>query len=74
MLLEKLGEGAVLAFRVFSEFTIRYMYRGGNNNYLNHITFCVLTNMKIDYGAGESFKHLEQMKQVHYFLHKQMYH
>ena len=56
MLPEKLGEGAPLAFRVPSEFTIRYMYRGGNNNYLNHITFCALTNMKIDYGAGEKFQ------------------
>jgi len=55
MLPEKLGEGAPLAFRVPSEFTIRYMYRGGNNDYLNHITFCALTDMKIDYGAGEKF-------------------
>ena len=55
MLPEKLGEGAPLAFRVPSEFTIRYMYRGGNNDYLNHLTFCALTDMKIDYGAGEKF-------------------
>ena len=56
MLPEKIGEGAPLAFRVPSEFTIRYMYRGQNNNYLNHITFCALANMKIDYGAGEKFQ------------------
>ena len=55
MLPEKLGTGAPLAFRVPSEFTIRYMYRGKNNDYLNHITFCALTDMKIDYGAGEKF-------------------
>ena len=53
---EKLGEGAPLAFRVPSEFTIRYMYRGGANNYLNHLTFCALTNMKIDYGGGERYQ------------------
>ena len=56
MLPEKLGEGAPLAFRVPSEFTIRYMYRGFNNNYLNHLTFCALTNMKIDYGGGEKYQ------------------
>ena len=56
MLPEKLGEGAPLAFRVPSEFTIRYMYRGGANNYLNHLTFCALTNMKIDYGGGERYQ------------------
>ena len=56
MLPEKLGEGAPLAFRVPSEFTIRYMYRGGENNYLNHLTFCALTNMKIDYGGGEKYQ------------------
>ena len=56
MLPEKLGEGAPLAFRVPSEFTIRYMYRGGPNNYLNHLTFCALTNMKIDYGGGERYQ------------------
>ena len=55
MLPEKLGTGAPLAFRVPSEFTIRYMYRGRNNDYLNHITFCALTDMKVDYGAGEKF-------------------
>ena len=56
MLPEKLGTGAALAFRVPSEFTIRYMYRGGPNNYLNHLTFCALTNMKIDYGGGERYQ------------------
>ncbi len=59
MLPEKLGEGAPLAFRVPSEFTIRYMYRGGNNNYLNHMTMCALIDMKIDYGAGEKFTTLK---------------
>tara|TARA_Y100001937_G_scaffold116085_1_gene167626 strand:- start:418 stop:1470 length:1053 start_codon:yes stop_codon:yes gene_type:complete len=56
MLPEKLGKGAPLAFRVPSEFTIRYMYRGAENNYLNHLTFCALTNMKIDYGGGERYQ------------------
>ena len=56
MLPEKLGEGAPLGFRVPSEFSIRYMYRGGNNNYLNHVSMCALTDMKIDYGAGEKFQ------------------
>ena len=56
MLPEKLGQGAPLAFRVPSEFTIRYMYRGAENNYLNHLTFCALTNMKIDYGGGERYQ------------------
>lgn len=55
MLPEKIGTGAALAFRVPSEFTIRYMYRGGENNYLNHITFCALTDMKVDYGGGEKY-------------------
>ena len=55
MLPEKLGTGAALAFKVPSEFTIRYMYRGAENDYLNHITFCALTDMKVDYGAGEKF-------------------
>ncbi len=53
MLPEKLGRGSAIAFRVPSEFTIRYMYRGTNNDYLNHITFCALTDMKVDYGGGE---------------------
>ena len=55
MLPEKLGTGTPLAFRVPSEFTIRYMYRGMNNNYLNKMTFCALTDMKVEYGAGEKF-------------------
>ena len=55
MLPEKLGTGSPLAFRVPSEFTIRYMYRGMNNDYLNKMTFCALTDMKVEYGAGEKF-------------------
>jgi len=55
MLPEKLGTGSALAFRVPSEFTIRYMYRGRENDYLNHLTFVALTDMKVDYGSGEKF-------------------
>ena len=55
MLPEKLGTGSTLAFRVPSEFTIRYMYRGRENDYLNHLTFVALTDMKVDYGSGEKF-------------------
>ena len=54
MLPEKLGTGAALAFRVPSEFTIRYMYRGKDNGYLNTITYCALTDMKVNYG-GERY-------------------
>jgi len=55
MLPEKLGTGAAMVFRVPAEFTIRYMYRGHDNNYLNHITHCALTDMKVDYGGGEKY-------------------
>ena len=55
MLPEKLGTGAALAFRVPSEFTIRYMYRGHANAYLHTQTFCALTDMKINYGGGEKY-------------------
>jgi len=55
MLPEKLGTGAALAFRVPSEFTIRYMYRGYENAYLNTITYCALTDMKVDYNSGEKY-------------------
>lgn len=55
MLPEKLGSGAALAYRVPSEFTIRYMYRGYDNAYLNSITYCALTDMKVDYNSGEKF-------------------
>ena len=55
MLPEKVGTGAALLFRVPSEFTIRYMYRGFDNNYLNQITHCALSNMKVDYGGGEKY-------------------
>ena len=55
MLPEKLGTGAALAFRVPAEFTIRYMYRGHDNNYLNHLTFCALSDMKVSYGGGEKY-------------------
>ena len=55
MLPEKLGTGSALVFRVPSEFTIRYMYRGKENRYLNTVTFCALTDMKIDYGGGEKY-------------------
>ena len=55
MLPEKLGTGSALAYRVPSEFTIRYMYRGAENNYLNHLTYCALTDMKVEYGSGEKF-------------------
>ena len=41
--------------RVPSEFTIRYMYRGKENRYLNTVTFCALTDMKVDYGGGEKY-------------------
>ena len=55
MLPEKLGKGSALAFRVPSEFSIRYMYRGRENNYLNQIALCALTNMSVEYGAGEKY-------------------
>jgi hypothetical protein len=55
MLPEKLGTGAALAFRIPSEFTIRYMYRGNDNGYLNTITYCALTDMKVSYGGGEKY-------------------
>ena len=55
MLPEKLGQGSALAFRVPSEFSIRYMYRGKENNYLNQIALCALTNMSVVYGAGEKY-------------------
>jgi hypothetical protein len=55
MLPEKLGTGAALAFRVPSEFTIRYMYRGHANAYLHTQTFCALTDMKVNYGGGEKY-------------------
>ena len=55
MLPEKLGTGSALTFRIPSEFTVRYMYRGAENNYLNHLTYCALTDMKVDYGSGEKF-------------------
>ena len=55
MLPEKLGTGAALAFRVPSEFTIRYMYRGHANGYLNTMTYSALTDMKVDYGGGEKY-------------------
>ncbi len=55
MLPEKLGTGSALVFRVPSEFTIRYMYRGKENRYLNTVTFCALTDMKVDYGGGEKY-------------------
>jgi len=56
MLPEKLGTGAALAFRIPSEFTIRYMYRGKANGYLNTITYCALTDMKVSYGGSEKFR------------------
>ena len=55
MLPEKVGYGAALAYRVPSEFTIRYMYRGHDNNYLNHLTYCALDNLKVDYGGDEKY-------------------
>ena len=55
MLPEKLGTAAALGFRVPAEFTIRYMYRGHDNNYLNHLTFCALSDMKVSYGGGEKY-------------------
>ena len=55
MLPEKLGTGAALAYRVPAEFTVRYMYRGRENQYLNQLTFCALTDMKVDYGGGEKY-------------------
>ena len=55
MLPEKLGTGAAIAFRVPAEFTIRYMYRGHDNNYLNQLTYCALENMKVNYGGSEKY-------------------
>ena len=55
MLPEKLGQGSALAFRVPSEFSIRYMYRGMENNYLNQIALSALTNMTVSYGGEEKF-------------------
>ena len=49
MLPEKLGPGAALAFRVPSEFTIRYMYTGHANAYLHTQTFCALTDMFVSF-------------------------
>ena len=55
MLPEKIGKGSALAFRVPSEFSIRYMYRGMENNYLNQIALSALTNMTVAYGGDEKF-------------------
>ena len=55
MLPEKIGRGSALAFRVPSEFSIRYMYRGAENNYLNQIALCALTNMTVSYGGDDKY-------------------
>ena len=41
--------------RVPNTFDIQYMYNGDNNDYLHHISTCVLTNMDVTYG-GDRYK------------------
>lgn len=41
--------------RVPNTFDIQYMYNGDNNEYLHHISTCVLTNMDVTYG-GDRYK------------------
>ncbi len=38
-----------------SEFQIEFRYRGAENRFVNKISTCALTDMKVDYGAGGSF-------------------
>lgn len=38
-----------------SEFQIEFRYRGSENRFVNKISTCALTDMKVDYGAGGSF-------------------
>jgi len=38
-----------------SEFQIEFRYRGKENRFINRISTCALTDMKVDYGAGGSF-------------------
>jgi hypothetical protein len=42
-------------FKVPSEFEIHYAYLGQENEYLNKISRCVLSNMDIKYGPDEQF-------------------
>ena len=45
-------------FIVPNTFDIQYMYLEGSNNFLHHISTCVLENMNISYG-GERYKTFE---------------
>jgi len=38
-----------------SEFQIEFRYRGAENRFVNKISTCALTDMKVDYGAGGAF-------------------
>jgi hypothetical protein len=42
-------------FKVPSEFEIHYAYLGGENEYLNRISRCVLSDMSVKYGPDEQF-------------------
>ena len=41
-----------------SSFDIKYMYQNRENNYLNKITECYLTNMDVSYG-GDRYRTFE---------------
>ena len=45
-------------FIVPNTFDIQYMYLEGSNNFLHHISTCVLENMNVSYG-GERYKTFE---------------
>lgn len=50
------GKDASDFFLIYpSEFQIEFRYRGQENQFVNKISTCALTDMKVDYGSGGSF-------------------
>ena len=52
------GNRAGRKLRVPNTFDIRYMYQGNTNEFLHHISTCVLESMNISYG-GDRYKTFE---------------
>ena len=49
------GNRAGRRLRVPNTFDIQYMYKGNSNEFLHHISTCVLETMSVQYG-GERYK------------------
>ena len=63
------GNRAGRKFRVPNNFDIQYMYAGRTNEFLHHISTCVLETMNVSYG-GDRYNLKVKMMELHQLKHQ----